>query len=453
MFKKTLQMGSVLLALMVLPLWGGGVNQSGAGSGTALKGMDIVIGNWWADWDVNTRTANSDAEEKLIAYRKQIQQTHGFKMVEKNVSSWGQMAQLAATSIMAGQPAAHILVLQPNWAMTLYNRGLLYPVSNSKAISFSTTKPVEWNKDVTSAFTFDGKAYAFAVGYGASQHANGVFFNKRLFEEAGQNPNLPYDMQKAGTWNWNAFLDLCKKLTRDINNDGIIDTYSMTADLSTEILDAIVASNGANYIAKNAAGKFVNATARPEFLQALQYAVRLKTEGVLMPRPEGSNWDWYSPAFHDGKVAMMVGQQYVAQELRDMADDWGFVLFPKGPNVSDYRFSSDENVYVIPSTYSAAEVDKLLTAFQLWSTPVDDDPDAWKDDQYSVYRDARAVDETLTMIRNPKYGSTKNYIFIPGLERGDIAWSMWGWEGDPAQLVESVSQAWDALINEANGTK
>jgi hypothetical protein len=98
-------------------------------------------------------------------------------------------------------------------------------------------------------------------------------------------------------------------------------------------------------------------------------------------------------------------------------------------------------------------VDKLLTAFQLWSTPVDDDPDAWKDDQYSVYRDARAVDETLTMIRDPKYGSMKNYVFIPGLERGDIAWSMWGWEGDPAQLVESVSQAWDALINDANGIK
>lgn len=449
MLKKKRLMGFIPLVLMMaFPVWGGGSKQ-----GADLKGQDIVIGNWWSDWDVSTRTANSDAEEKLIAYRAKIQKDQGFKIREKNISSWDQMSQIAVTSTMTGKPAANVFVLQPNWAMTLYNQKLLFPIGDSKSVNFSSAKPVEWNQDVTKAFTFDGKAYAFSIGYGSSQHANGVFFNKRLFREAGLDPNLPYDMQKAGTWNWTAFIDLAKKLTRDVNNDGRIDTYAMTADLSTEILDAVVASNGANYIDKDSTGKFVNATNRPEFLQALQFAVRLNTEGVLMPRPENSNWDWYKPAFHDGKVAMMVTQQYVAQELRDMTDDWGFVLFPKGPNAKDYRYSSDENVMVIPNTYSAAEVDKILYAVQLWYTPVDDDPDAWKDDQYSVYRDARAVDETLTMIRNPKYGSTKYYVFIPGLERGDIAWNMWYWEGDPAQLVESVSQAWNALINDANGIK
>lgn len=438
---------AVFAALAALPL------QAAGGKDAALKGMDIVIGNWWADWDVATRKANSDAEEKLIEYRARIQKEYGFKIREKNISSWEQMAQLAATSIMSGKPAAQVFLLQPNWAMMLYNRKLLFPVSDIKAINFSSTKPIEWNQDVARAFTFNGKAYAFSIGYGTSQHANGVFFNKRLLEEAGIKPELPYDLQKAGTWTWDAFIDLCKKLTRDKNNDGIVDTYAMTADLSTEMLDAIVASNGANYIDKDRSGKFVNATGRPEFLQALQYAVRLNREGVLMPRPEISNWDWYKPTFHDGKVAMMVAQQYVAQELRSMTDDWGFVLFPKGPAAKDYRYSSDENVMVIPGTYSAAEVEKILHAVQLWHTPVDDDPDAWKDDQYSIYRDSRAVDETLAMIRNPKYGSMKNYVFIPGLERGDIAWAMWWWEGDPAQLVESVSQSWNALINDANGIK
>jgi len=74
-------------------------------------------------------------------------------------------------------------------------------------------------------------------------------------------------MQKAGTWTWAAFLDICKKLTRDTNNDGKMDTYAMTADLSTEILDAIVSSNGATYVDKDPkTGKFVNASNRPEFL-------------------------------------------------------------------------------------------------------------------------------------------------------------------------------------------
>ena len=447
MLKKTIWIA--MLVMLTLPVWAGG---SRAGE---LRGMDITIGNWWADFDVNTRKANSEAEQRLIDYRARIQREHGFTIREKNISSWEQMPALAATSIMSGRPAAQVICLQPNWAMMLKNRNLLYPITDIKSVDFTSRKPIEWNTDIIRSLTFNGKGYAFAIGYGTSQHANGVYFNKRLFREAGLQPDLPYDMQKAGTWTWDAFFDICKKLTRDINNNGIIDTYALTQDLSTEILDAIVASNGAQYIARDASGRFVNATNRPEFLQALQFGRRLLDEGVMMPRPEISNWDWFAPMFKDGKVAMMIHEQYMAQELRDMTDDWGFVLFPKGPRVNDYRFSTDENVMIIPGSYSAAEAERIMHAVILWYTPIDDDPNAWKDDQYSIYRDSRAVDETLNMIRNSgtRYSSLKNYLYIPGLERGDIAWQMWWYEGDPAQLVEAVAPAWNALINDANGIK
>jgi hypothetical protein len=53
-----------------------------------LGGAEVVIGNWWADWDVNSRTANSTAEEDLIAWRKKIQQDANVKIHEKNISSW-----------------------------------------------------------------------------------------------------------------------------------------------------------------------------------------------------------------------------------------------------------------------------------------------------------------------------------------------------------------------------
>jgi ABC-type glycerol-3-phosphate transport system substrate-binding protein len=361
------------------------------------------------------------------------------------------MQEIASTSIMAGSPAASIFVLQPNWALALYNQSLFYPVSDT-GVNFSSTSPIEWNQAVKDTFTFNGKTYAFSVGYGTSQHGNGVYFNKRIFQEAGISPDLPYDMQKAGTWTWDAFIDLCKRLTRDINNDGIIDIYALTAELSHEILEPAVASNGAQYVDKDATGKFINATGKPEFLQALQYCVRLRNEGVLMPRPEVSEWDWYKPMFHDGRVAMRVSAQYVAGDLVDMADDWGFVLFPKGPHVSDYRYSEDENVYVIPRTVSAADANKIIQAFILWSTPApgNDGPDAWKAGQYGRYRDARAVDETLAMMRDPKRSMMKYATLIPGLETGDIAWNMWNEGQDPAQLIESVSQSWNSIINEAN---
>ena len=449
---KTMRKRSLMLAMLVIT-----AASAWALGGTDLKGEDIVIGNWWENYNVDTWKPRSDYEEKELEYRKKIQKEFGFKIQQKQIASWEQMSQTTALSIMSGKPAADVFFLQPNWVMMLYNRKLIFPVSDSKAVDFKKQEsfapgylPVEWNQDTLKAFTFNGKAYAFSVGYGTALHAQVVYFNKRLFREAGLDPNLPYDMQKNGTWTWDNFIDICKKLTRDINNDGVIDTFAMTADLSTEILDAIVSSNGANYIDKDASGKFVNATGRPEFIEALQFAMRLRNENILMPRPEISNWDWYQAQFTDGKVAMRVEPQYVAGQLGNIKDDWGMVLFPKGPKAKDYTVFTDENVMVIPSTYKIDKVDKIMKAVQLWYTPLDDD---WKSNLYHIYRDTRAVDETITMIRDPKYQVWKYHLFIPGLERGDIAWAIWWYEGEPAALVESVSQAWNALIDDVNNIK
>jgi hypothetical protein len=179
--------------------------------------------------------------------------------------------------------------------------------------------------------------------------------------------------------------------------------------------------------------------------------VRLIDSGVMMPVPEGSLWDWHFTAFSDGRVAMMIDQHYIAHSLTNMSDDWGMVLFPRGPRASGLIAYSDENVIIIPSTATAEEADRILAAIDFWHRPLpDDDPDRWKDELWSVYRDERAINETVTMIRDPARFAWKYHWLIPGLNRGgDITW-FWHTHGDPAQLVESVSQSWDALIADAN---
>jgi ABC-type glycerol-3-phosphate transport system substrate-binding protein len=451
MLKKTMFIGLVALALIAaFPVWGGGKPD--------VKGMEIVIGNWWADYDVNTRKPRNESEEKTLAQRKKLMQENGVTIREKAITDWNGMQQQAVISTMSGTPAAQVFVLQPNWAMAMRARGLLAPLNESKVVSIKNPQPigkgylpVDFNQPAIDSFTFDGKAYAFSIGVNLNNF-QALYFNKRLFREAGLDPNLPYDMQKNGTWTWDAFLDICKKLTRDTDNDGIVDTYAMCRDLSTEILDAIISSNGATYVDKDPkTGKFVNATNRPEFLEALQFAIRLNTEGVLKQRPDDSNWDWYKSEFIDGKVAMRVDESWIGNsddaELTRMKDDWGIVLFPKGPKSSTYRVYSRDNLMVIPATYKPAEVEKILWAVALWYTPADDD---WKSGQYKFYRDSRAVDETLALARDPKLSMIKYFSYINGLERGDFAWNMWYHEGEPAQLVESVSQDWNAKIDEMN---
>ena len=418
-----------------------------------LKGMNIVVGNYWADYNTtkNPPTAQwngSESQEKTLEWRKRIQQEFGFTMEEKNIASWNEMPQVAATSIMAGRPAASVFVVQADWAMSLQKQNLLAPVSDSKVITWTEkNKIVDVNQMINKLFTFNKKTYAFQFGYGGSLHGQVIFFNKRLFKEAGLSENLPYDLQKSGKWTWDEFLKICKSLTRDTNNDGRMDTYAMTADLSTEILDIFVAGNNAEYVTRNAAGKLVNATNTREFIEALQFAIRLQREGVMMPKPEGAAWDWYKPMFNDGRVAMRLEQEYVRQDIANMKDDWGMVLPPKGPRAKDYVVFTDENVMVIPSTFKKEQVDAILFAVQAWNAPVDT---RWQTALYPVFRDIRVVDETMASIRKPELNKFRNHILVPGLNRGGIAWEMWFYDGEPAQLVESVSASWNARIEDAN---
>jgi ABC-type glycerol-3-phosphate transport system substrate-binding protein len=418
-----------------------------------VTAQNIVIGNWWGDYDVNTYRPQNENDAKLLEWRKKIQSEHGITISERNISSWNEMPKVAADSIALGNPAATVFVLQPDWAMSIISQGLAYPVSDSKAFNYKNPKsvekgalPPEWNQNTIGNYTIERKVYAFSNGIELSR-ANVVFFNKRLFREAGLDPDLPYNMQRNGTWTWEAYIDICKKLTRDTNNDGIIDVYALPRDLSTDVLDAVVSSNGANYIDRDRNGKFVNAVNRREFLEALQFTIRLNNEGVMKPRPERANWDWYKSEFANGNVAMRIDESYVWRDLQNMKDDWGMVLFPKGPRQNNYSVFTRENVFVVPATYSEAEVEKILFALNLWYTPVTND---WKTELYSNFRDRRAVDETLALIRNAKLHINKNHEFIPGLNRGHIAWEMWERGVDPARLVERVSSNWNRLITDVN---
>jgi ABC-type glycerol-3-phosphate transport system substrate-binding protein len=448
---KTAFFAVVMLLVMILPAFGQPkIPKADAKIANTIRAMGgVTIGNWWSDYDVNTVVPKSDYDERLLDYRKKLLTENNIVIRDKNIASWGEMAQIAAISIMAGKPAAQVIVLQPNWALSMYQQNLLYPVSDNRVVKLNSTSPIEWNKTVNDTFTFNKKIYAFAAGYGGSLHAEVLVWNKRLFREAGLDPNLPYDLQKSGKWTWDEFLNISKKLTRDTNNDGKIDIYAMPRDLSTEILDAFISSNGAMYVGRDPkTGKLFNATNKPEFIEAVQFFLKLRDEGVMMPRPEGSEWNWHIPAFNDGKVAMRIDAQYIVNgDLQNMKDDWGMVLPPKGKRAKNYTVFTDENVMVVPSTFNRDQVDAIMWAVQAWNTPIDTN---WKASLYQIYRDRRAIDETWEYIRNPSLQMWKNHLHVPGLERGGIAWEIWFHDGEAAQLIEAVSQQWNALIKDAN---
>ena len=452
MLKKTSRIGLILLALILVSSF------VFTGCKKGLKGARILIAEYseGGAFNVNTFEPNSENDEMLLEFRKKLIADKGAWIEQVNISGdWESYFPMVTNLLMSKSKEYSIYVLEAGWAMTLYSQGLLYPLSDS---SVKLNNRVEvagqkgaWNKMMEDLFTINGKTYAASPGLGGfSWQNNYLFFNKRLFREAGLDPDLPYNMQRDGTWTWDNFLNVCKQLTRDINNDGVTDIYALPIDDMREIMYGFVYSNNGSFVTIDAQGKYHNNMNSPEFLEAIAFIQRLVNEGVVKDRQNAEGdyeWGWNWSEFFDGRVAMVFDPEWRQGELPGMTDDVGIVLAPKGPRASNYRISSTEVVYAIPSYFTKAEVDVILEAFDLWNTPMDTD---WKQGYYWAYRDRRAVDETMQLAK--EVGVYRDFSIIPGYPAEQILvdGGRWWQMGTPAQIVESWAPVVQAAINDAN---
>jgi multiple sugar transport system substrate-binding protein len=85
----------------------------------------------------------------------------------------------------------------------------------------------QFNAQACGWYRLGGKQYAVPFGLDLKF----MVYNKKLFDEAG----LPYP---TDDWTYDDFLDKAKKLTRDTNGDGIIDTYGFRGELDVALFDA-----------------------------------------------------------------------------------------------------------------------------------------------------------------------------------------------------------------------
>ncbi len=408
-----------------------------------LGGITITIGDWWTT-DPNPAPKDT-REEDTLAYREEFQEKYNFTITRANLGSWMEYQEIVVSSIMAGDPAADVIVMDQKFIAAPLQQGLLYPLNTLESINFDDEK---WNQVVRKMMTIGGNTYGMANG--RMEPRLGVFWNKRLFEEAGLNPDLPYELQKSGEWTWQALEDLARQLTRDTNSDGIMDVYGISS-FSKDFFRGCVFSNNASFIGVDENGKFYNATGDPNFLEALEWGRSLYDKGYHMPQPADSNWDWFISTFIEGKVAMQCAEEYKVGTWKDMEDDWGFVIFPKGPK-GEMMTVFTENVVVLPVGLEKEAAENIAFAYNLYTnvTPGYEDED-WKTPYYSVFRDTRAVEETLPLFYEPKHGVISYLSMIAGIDYGDVTYDLDAGALTSAESVEKVQGLWQAFIDTANG--
>lgn len=407
-----------------------------------LGGMKVTIGDWYS---LDNEEQTTTYAEDTYNYRQDIFDKYNFTVERKNISSWVDMPELFTTEVMREDPQVDIwYTYQSNVAEALKNN-LFYDLSKVQTVDFGEEK---WNQQVKSLMTYKDGIYGMST---EKEPRAALFFNKRMFEEAGIDPEEPYNLQASGQWTWDKFEEYCKKLTRDTDNDGEIDSYALGC-FSKDFFKLCVASNGGQFVSKNDEGKFVNEIGTQNFVDGANWGVGLLNSGYLEPTPDGAETFWYRTDFRDGACAMMIDEVYgIGVFSGTMQDEFGCVMFPAGPN-GDMETVPFDNVIVIPSCFDADYVEKLMFAYDQYTEPTPGYTldELWKQQYYPQFPDERAVDETLALMQDEKHRILDYQPMITKTDYGDFAYPVYALDKTPAETIESIKPEWDSKIADAN---
>ncbi len=402
-------------------------------------GMAVTLYDWWSNPDA---PAASKAEEDRRAYQKYLMDTYNFTYVEDNLGAgWDGHPAAVTDYLMSGGDDARILLVDGRSAFAGLAANLYADISKVPDIDWTKEK---WNKAVLNAMP----GYSFRTGMPEPRHC--MFWNKRILQENGFDPDLPYDLQAKGEWTWEKFEELCAALTKDTDNDGIIDQYALSG-YHQIFAWASIYSNGGTVVNVDSNGKYY-LDMSDNTMEAWEYTQRLFLN-YNKPATEGNNsWNYFMADFKNGETAFYSNEEYDGQPnglLNDMKDDWGMVCFPLGPRGDGKYFTlNNDHMLIIPSIYSQDKVNKILKIYDLVTDPVPgyNDPDSWKESYYAGFRDSRAVDETIQLMMD----NSRPYIdwLVPGLSCAPLAWNICA-GADIAETYESMKNSLQATIDEA----
>ena len=199
--------------------------------------------------------------------------------------------------------------------------------------------------------TYKGKLYA--IGY--SESGVGIYYNKKMFKQAGIDLNsLPTINQP---WDWNKFEALCKKLKEKYNKPAIDMQLNSKNEWLTYAFLPFLWSQGGQVVSKNgkkALGVF-NDSASVKTMSLIQDMVK---KGYTTKTP-------IDKGFQTGKYPMYMSGSWTIQELNSEYKDidYGMMPYPTSPDTHKLVSPSGSWQYAMSNTTKKTKAAGTLIHF------------------------------------------------------------------------------------------
>ncbi|HZK33795.1 MAG TPA: hypothetical protein VFD33_00610 [Bacillota bacterium] len=398
-----------------------------------LADRTIKVAAWW-DMEPEEGTPGGDRQ---LARREEMQAKYNFTF-EYVIDEWEMVNETYSSSVLSGTPFADIATLEDNWLLQHVKLNEVSPLEN--LIDFSDES--KWDPMTRDMTTYDGHVYGMATGKWWPRAM--FFFNKRIFDDAGI--PYPYELLDSKEWTFDKVKEIAIELTKDTTGDGTIDQWGL-AGIDMDV--SMVYSNGGEMATYTDGVATINLR-ESNVQNALQTfwdwcnVDQIVFNKFDFPVPEGEDipWDLAKRQFNDGNIGMFWYQYWsVDQFSEEMADDYGIILPPIGPDDPDQSYKavvSGHNFQTIPNNVTNPE--DIAFIWDKWTEPFEEDlenPDSWKEAHEEKLRDDESIDILEYMYEENAYVP----IGIFGIKNTVEPW--WAAQDDLLKGEKTVAQVID----------
>ncbi len=265
-------------------------------------------------------------------------------------------AFISGTFIADAFRTTHYMAV-PKWE----KMGLILPINDY----------IDFELDLWKQYThFFGLIYPekiYAMNMGANTLANiGLWYNKEILDREGISDL--YEYLDKGAWNWNMFIEVAIKTTKDFDGNGIVDQWGVGGASVAYLAQGILYSNKGTIVSKSAdTGKFVYNLDGSNSLKAMQlFSDLYNTYKVAATGAESQ--------FKNNKMTMFAQTMWYGTTLKGYGlKNICFISFPFGPDNTEGRQTSQaggNHSYFYPVTLDDPEA--VVNAIAYWTNSWDE---------------------------------------------------------------------------------